>query len=77
VISFLKLAAPAAILGAALLLNPKPAPAIQRYTELEKKPCLYCHVTMINKLLLTDAGKWYAKHHNFNGYQPPPPAQKK
>jgi len=68
----LKLIVPAAILAGGLLFSPTPAPAIQRYTDLTKKPCLYCHVTMINKLLLTDAGKYFAKHHTFDGYQPPP-----
>ena len=52
-----KFIAPGAVLGAGLLLSPRPAPAIQRYTDATKKPCLYCHVTMVNKLLLTNAGK--------------------
>lgn len=73
---WIKFAAPSAILLTGLLLAPRPAPAIQRYSDLTKKPCLYCHVTMVNKLLLTDAGKYYAKHHTFDGYQAPPTAKK-
>jgi hypothetical protein len=69
----LKFISPALVLTVGFLLMPRQTEAIQRYTDLTKKPCLYCHVTMINKLLLTDAGKYFAKHHTFDGYQPPPP----
>lgn len=31
---------------------------------------------MVNKLLLTGAGKYYQKHHTFDGYQPGPGSEK-
>jgi hypothetical protein len=64
---------PVLIFAAGLMFMPRKSFAIQRYTTLTKQPCLYCHVNMINKLLLTDAGKYYQKHHTFDGYQPKPP----
>jgi hypothetical protein len=74
---FLRFLTPGTILAAGLLLVPNDSPAIQRYTDLTKKPCLYCHVTMVNKLLLTDAGKYFQKHHTFDGYQPNPTSGRK
>jgi hypothetical protein len=73
----LRLMAPGAVLVAGFLLAPGESRAIQRYTDLTKKPCAYCHVTMVNKLLLTDAGKYFQKHHTFDGYQPPTPNNRK
>lgn len=64
-------AVPLLILCAGWALMPRSSFAIQRYTNLTKKQCTYCHVNMVNKLLLTDAGKYYQKHHTFDGYQPP------
>jgi len=60
------------ILGAGLSFISPNSLAIQRYTTLTKQQCTFCHVNMINKLLLTDAGKYYQKHHTFEGYQPKP-----
>ena len=68
-----KFISPAVVLAAGFLLMPGESAAVQRYSELTKKPCLYCHVSMINKLRLTDAGKYYFRHRTFEGYQPPPP----
>jgi hypothetical protein len=65
-------AVPLLILGAGWTLLPSSSFAIQRYTSMTKKDCSYCHVNMANKLLLTDAGKYYQKHHTFDGYQPKP-----
>ncbi|HWE53653.1 MAG TPA: hypothetical protein VG273_27940 [Bryobacteraceae bacterium] len=69
---------PLMILAAGFALIPRSSFAIQRYTPLTGQPCAYCHVNMMNKLLLTDAGKYFQKHHTFEGYQPkqPPPGKK-
>ena len=61
---------PVLVLAAGLAVVPRTSFAIQRYSTLTKQPCAYCHVNMVNKLLLTEAGKYYQKHHTFDGYQP-------
>jgi hypothetical protein len=71
-----KTGVPLLILAGGLALMPRSSFAIQRYTTLTKQQCTFCHVNMINKLLLTDAGKYYQKHHTFDGYEPKPPAGK-
>ena len=58
------------VVAGGLLLMPGSAPAIPRYTTAMKQQCLYCHVSMINKTLLNEAGEYYRKHHSFDGYKP-------
>jgi len=67
---FIKIALPAGVLAAGLLLNVSTGSAKPEYTKKEKKACTYCHVAASSKEL-NDAGKYYAEHnHSFEGYQP-------
>ncbi len=66
----MKLILPLVILGGGVMLVPLNAPAIPRYTTVTKQQCLYCHVSMVNKTLLNEAGEYYRHHHTLDGYQP-------
>ena len=59
-----------AIVSGGIFLIPQPAPAIPRYTTLTKQQCLHCHVGMVNKTRLNEAGEYYRLHHTLGGYQP-------
>lgn len=61
---------PVLILAGGCGLLPRSAPAIQRYSAVTKKDCAYCHVSMANKLKLTEAGNYYRLHHTFDGFKP-------
>jgi len=67
----LKVALPAAIVAAGMLLTTTPSHAKPEYSKAEKKGCTFCHVKMGSKDL-NDAGKYYKDHnHSLAGYKAP------
>jgi hypothetical protein len=69
--SFVKLAVPAAIIAAGMLLSTTASYAKPEYSKKEKKACTVCHVKMGSKEL-NAAGEYYKAHnHSLEGYTPP------
>ncbi|MFM2126437.1 MAG: hypothetical protein RL328_2888 [Acidobacteriota bacterium] len=72
-----KLTLPIAIFAGGMWINTIPLRALPEYTEKEKKDCAFCHPAG-DLFALNDAGKYYAEHHSFEGYEAPePPAPPK
>ena len=64
------LAIPGLIFTAGMWLNSIPLRALPEYTEKEKKDCAFCHPGG-DLFTLNDAGRYYAEHHSFEGYEDP------
>ncbi|MBZ5579093.1 MAG: hypothetical protein LAP40_21230 [Acidobacteriia bacterium] len=68
--SFAKLIVPAAILGAALMVNSTASFAKPEYGRRTRKECSFCHPA--NSWQLNDAGKYYRDHkYSLQGYKEP------
>lgn len=66
----IKIAVPAFILAAGLLMSVAPVRATPAYAKKEKKSCVTCHVKAGSKDL-NDTGKYYKEHnHSLAGYKP-------
>ena len=66
-----KLAVPAAIVAAGMLLCSTASYAKPEYAKKEKKACTFCHVKMGSKEL-NGGGKYYKEHnHSLEGYTAP------
>lgn len=66
--SALRLAPPAIILAAILLLNTKPAAAKPEYTRRTKQGCDVCHPP--DSRALNEAGEYYRDHRSLDGFKP-------
>ncbi len=64
----LKIALPAMILGAGMLVCTTATYGKPEYTKKEKKACTFCH-TAANSKDLNDAGKYYQEHKSLDGYK--------
>ena len=65
----LKIAVPASILAAGLLVPVVPVHGKPEYAKSEKKSCITCHVKTGAKEL-NDVGKYYKEHnHSLDGYK--------
>jgi hypothetical protein len=60
----------AAILAGGLAVGGQRLSALPEYTEKERKECDFCHPAG-DLFALNDAGKFYAEHHSFEGYEAP------
>lgn len=66
----LKIALPAVIVAAGMLLSSTSSYGKVEYAKKEGKSCTFCHVKMGSKEL-NDAGKYYKGHdHSLQGYKP-------
>lgn len=63
-----RLPIPIAILLGGLWINTIPLRAVPEYTDKEKEECAFCH-PFGDLFALNDAGKYYAEHHSFEGYE--------
>lgn len=57
-------------LAGGLSLSRRPLSALPEYTEKEKKECDFCHPGG-DLFALNEAGRFYAEHHTFEGYETP------
>lgn len=66
----LKIALPAVIVAAGMLLSSTSSYGKVEYAKKEGKSCTFCHVKMGSKEL-NDTGKYYKGHnHSLEGYKP-------
>jgi hypothetical protein len=66
----LKIALPAVIVAAGVMLSSTSSYGKVEYSKKEGKSCTFCHVKMGSKEL-NDTGKYYKAHnHSLEGYKP-------
>ena len=63
-----RLAPPAIILAAILMLNTKPVAAKPEYTRRTKQGCDVCHPP--DSRALNEAGEYYRDHRSLDGFKP-------